>query len=558
MNWFQELLFGSGVGHSLMILALTIMLGILLGRVKIAGISLGATFILFVGILFGELGMKVDRSLLHFFQEFGLILFVFSIGLQVGPSFFSNFKKGGRTLNLLATLNVVLAVVVTTVIYFLSGVPLQTMVGIMSGAITNTPGLGAAQQAYSDITGIEDPSIGMGYAVAYPLGVVGIILSIILIRWIGRVNIKEEEAKLEEERAGEELSAIPISLQVTNPALFGHTVKSLTELLHGRTFVVSRIWKKETDEIHIATIDTVLSEGDRIFVITEQPHIDALIVTVGRKLHIDRKRWILEGSKYISRKLVVTNREINGRTLKSLNLRALYGVNVTRIYRAGVEIVASPNFALQYGDRLNVVGSDAAIDSMKELIGNSIKRLDEPNLVTIFLGIALGILVGSIPIMFPGIPQPVKLGLAGGPLVVAILIARFGYKLKLVAYTTTSANLILREMGISIFLACVGLNAGNGFVDTLVNNGGFVWVGYGLLITLIPLLVVGLLGRFVFKLNYLQLSGMMAGATTDPPALAYANSLSDSDAAAVGYATVYPLTMFLRVLAAQLVIIFLL
>ncbi len=541
-----------------MILALTIMLGILLGRVKIAGISLGATFILFVGILFGELGMKVDRSLLHFFQEFGLILFVFSIGLQVGPSFFSNFKKGGRTLNLLATLNVVLAVVVTTVIYFLSGVPLQTMVGIMSGAITNTPGLGAAQQAYSDITGIEDPSIGMGYAVAYPLGVVGIILSIILIRWIGRVNIKEEEAKLEEERAGEELSAIPISLQVTNPALFGHTVKSLTELLHGRTFVVSRIWKKETDEIHIATIDTVLSEGDRIFVITEQPHIDALIVTVGRKLHIDRKRWILEGSKYISRKLVVTNREINGRTLKSLNLRALYGVNVTRIYRAGVEIVASPNFALQYGDRLNVVGSDAAIDSMEELIGNSIKRLDEPNLVTIFLGIALGILVGSIPIMFPGIPQPVKLGLAGGPLVVAILIARFGYKLKLVAYTTTSANLILREMGISIFLACVGLNAGNGFVDTLVNNGGFVWVGYGLLITLIPLLVVGLLGRFVFKLNYLQLSGMMAGATTDPPALAYANSLSDSDAAAVGYATVYPLTMFLRVLAAQLVIIFLL
>lgn len=541
-----------------MILALTIMLGILLGRVKIAGISLGATFILFVGILFGELGMKVDRSLLHFFQEFGLILFVFSIGLQVGPSFFSNFKKGGRTLNLLATLNVALAVVVTTVIYFLSGVPLQTMVGIMSGAITNTPGLGAAQQAYSEIVGVDDPSIGMGYAVAYPLGVVGIILSIILIRWIGRVNIKEEEAKLEEERAGEELSAIPISLQVTNPALFGHTVKSLTELLHGRTFVVSRIWKKETDEIHIATIDTVLSEGDRIFVITEQPHIDALIVTVGRKLHIDRKRWILEGSKYVSRKLVVTNREINGRTLKSLNLRALYGVNVTRIYRAGVEIVASPNFALQYGDRLNVVGSDAAIDSMEELIGNSIKRLDEPNLVTIFLGIALGILVGSIPIMFPGIPQPVKLGLAGGPLVVAILIARFGYKLKLVAYTTTSANLILREMGISIFLACVGLNAGNGFVDTLVNNGGFVWVGYGLLITLIPLLVVGLLGRFVFKLNYLQLSGMMAGATTDPPALAYANSLSDSDAAAVGYATVYPLTMFLRVLAAQLMIILLL
>lgn len=558
MNWFQELLFGSGVGHSLMILALTIMLGILLGRVKIAGISLGTTFILFIGILFGELGMKVNVSLLHFFQEFGLILFVFSIGLQVGPSFFGNFKKGGRTLNLLATLNVALAVVVTTVIYLLSGTPLQTMVGIMSGAITNTPGLGAAQQAYAEIAGVEDPSIGMGYAVAYPLGVVGIILSIIIIRWIGRVSIKEEERKLEAERAEQELAAVPLSLQVTNPALYGHTVKSLNELLHGRKFVVSRIWKKEIDEIRIATIDSVLEEGDRILVITEQPNVDALRVTVGRELHIDRKRWIVESSKYVSRKLVVTNREINGRTLKSLNLRAIYGVNVTRIYRSGVEIVASPNFALQYGDRLNIVGSDAALDSMEEVIGNSVKRLNEPNLVTIFLGITLGILVGSIPIMFPGIPQPVKLGLAGGPLVVAILIARFGYKIKLVPYTTTSANLILREIGISIFLACVGLNAGNGFISTLVNNGGYIWVGYGLLITLIPLLVVGLLGRFVFKLNYLQLSGMMAGATTDPPALAYANSLSDSDAAAVGYATVYPLTMFLRVLAAQLMIIFLL
>lgn len=558
MNWFQELLFGGGVGHSLLTLALTMTIGIVLGRIKIAGISLGATFILFVGIAFGELGMKVDSHLLHFFQEFGLILFVFAIGLQVGPSFFSNFKKGGRTLNLLAVLNVLLAVVVTGGIHFLSGVPIQTMVGIMSGAITNTPGLGAAQQAYSDMTGMADPSIGMGYAVAYPLGVVGIILSILLVKWIGKVNIKKEEAKLEEARAEEEMSAFPISLEVTNPALFGHTVESLTELLQGRKFVVSRIWKKQQDEILIATIDSVLEEGDRIFVITEQPNLEALRVTVGRELHLDRKRWVPADSKYVTRKLVVTNKEINGRSLKSLNLRALYGVNVTRIYRAGVEIVASPNFVLQYGDRLNVVGSDVALESMERVIGNSVKRLDEPNLITIFLGISLGIVLGSIPIMFPGIPQPVKLGLAGGPLVVAILIARFGYKFKLVAYTTTSANLILREMGISIFLACVGLNAGNGFIDTIVNQGGLAWVGYGLLITLIPLVVVGLLGRFVFKLNYLQLSGMMAGATTDPPALAYANGLSDSDAASVGYATVYPLTMFLRVLAAQLMIIFLL
>lgn len=558
MTWLQELFFGGGVAHSLLVMALTIMTGIILGRVKIFGISLGATFILFAGILYGELGMKVDGEVLHFFQEFGLILFVFAIGLQVGPSFFSNFMKGGRTLNLLATLNVLLAVVVTLVIYFLSGVPLQTMVGIMSGAITNTPGLGAAQQAFNDITGHADPSIGMGYAVAYPLGVVGIILSMVLIKAIARVNIKKEEKQLEEERAEEELSAVPLSLEVQNPSLFGCNVEALTELLRGRHFVVSRIWKKSTDEIQIAITSTILEEGDKIFVITEQPNVEALIMTVGRELHIDRKRWIPEDSKYIARKVVVTRKEVNGKSLQSLNLRALYAVNVTRIYRSGVELVASPNFVLQYGDRLNVVGSDSAIESVIPIFGNSVRRLDEPNLFTIFLGIVLGILVGSIPIMFPGIPQPVKLGLAGGPLIVAILIARFGYKVHLVAYTTTSANLILREMGISIFLACVGINAGNGFVDTLVHQGGFAWVGYGLLITMIPLLIVGIIGRFALKLNYMQLIGMMAGATTDPPALAYANTLSDNEAAAVSYATVYPLTMFLRVLAAQLMIIFLL
>ncbi len=558
MVWIEELLFGGGVAHSLLVLALTIMTGILLGRVKVFGISLGATFILFTGILIGELGMKVDGEVLHFFQEFGLILFVFAIGLQVGPSFFSNFRKGGRRLNLLAILNVALAVGVTIAIHFLSGVPIQTMVGIMSGAITNTPGLGAAQQAFNDITGQADPSIGMGYAVAYPLGVVGIILSMVIIKSIAKVNIIREEQQLEEARAEEELSAVPLSLEVQNPSLFGCNVEALTGLLRDRHFVVSRIWKKSTDEIQIAVTSTILEEGDKIFVITEQPNVDALIMTVGRELHIDRKRWIPENSKYIARKVVVTRKEVNGKSLQSLNLRALYAVNVTRIYRSGVEIVASPNFILQYGDRLNVVGSDAAIESVIPIFGNSVKRLDEPNLFTIFLGIVLGIVLGSIPIAFPGIPQPVKLGLAGGPLIVAIFIARFGYKAHLVAYTTTSANLILREMGISIFLACVGINAGNGFMDTIIHQGGLAWVGYGLLITMIPLLVVGIIGRFVLKINYLQLVGMMAGATTDPPALAYANSLSDNESSSVSYATVYPLTMFLRVLAAQLMIIFLL
>lgn len=558
MNWIENLFLGQGVDHSLIVLSLTIAIGILLGRIKIFGVSLGATCILFMGILFGEIGMGVDPSVLHFFQEFGLILFSFAIGLQVGPSFFGNFKQGGRNLNLLALLGVVLSVGVTIGLYVLTSTPLPTMVGIMSGAITNIPGLGAASQAYSDIMGSTDPSIAMGCAVAYPLAVVGFILSMILIRAIARVDIKHEEEEITKAQEEDQVSAVPVSLEVANPSLFGQTVATLSELHHGRHFVVSRIWKKGPDEVQIAASNTIIEGGDRIFVITEPDCVEPLKLTVGPELHIDRKRWIPENSKYIARKIVVTNKDINGRTLGSLNLRALYGVNVTRIYRAGVDIVAAPNITLQYGDRLNVVGSDAAIESIIPIFGNSVKRLNEPNLITIFIGIVVGILVGSIPFVFPGVPQPIKLGLANGPLIVAILIARWGHKLKLVPYTTTSANLILREMGISIFLACVGLNAGNGFVDTIVNQGGWVWVGYGLLITMVPLLIVGIIGRFALKLNYLQLCGLMAGGTTDPPALAYANSLSECDAASVSYAMVYPLTMFMRVLAAQLMIIFLL
>lgn len=558
MEWITDLFLGSGVAHSIFVLALTIMIGIMLGRIKIFGISLGATFILFVGIFFGELGMRVDADLLHFFKEFGLILFVFSIGLQVGPSFFSNFKKGGAKLNGLAFLIVLLAVAVTVTLFYLTDVPIQTMVGIMSGAITNTPGLGAAQQAYSDIKVSNDPSIAQGYAVAYPLGVVGIILSLVLIRVMGRIDIKKEEQKILEESSAAEATTVPLSLEVHNPSLYGRTVAELSDLHRDRNFVVSRIMKAVDGVIRIANSDTKLDEGDRIFVITEKSEVDALVMSVGHQIQMDRKQWVPEHSEYVARKIVITNHNVNGKSLKQLNLRALYGVNVTRIYRSGVEIVASPNFVLQYGDRLNVVGSDAAIESITPILGNSVKHLNEPNLVTIFLGIALGILVGSIPIAFPGIPQAVKLGLAGGPLIVAILIARFGHKVGLVAYTTTSANLMLREIGISVFLACVGLGAGDGFVDTLVHHGGVAWVGYGLIITMVPVLVVGLIGRFGMKLNYLQLCGLIAGSTTDPPALAYSNSLSDTDVAAVSYATVYPLTMFLRVLAAQLLIIFLL
>lgn len=558
MDWLQELFIGSGVAHSLILVSLTIALGITLGKVKIFGISLGATFILFVGILFGELGMALDPLVMHFCKELGLILFVYSIGLQVGPGFFSNFKKGGATLNMLAVLVVFLGALTTVVIFKVTNLPIQTLVGIMSGAITNTPGLGAAQQAYTDIMGVDDLSIAQGYAVAYPLGVIGIILTIILIRVIGRINIKEEEKRIEEANAETDLTTVPLSVEIENPALDGAKVSDLTHTLEGRKFVVSRIWKKETNEIQTVNADTKLAPGDRIFVIIDKADVEPFIMTVGHEIKMDRKQWTPNDSKYVSRKLLVSNKQISGKQLHQLNLRAIYGVNVTRVTRSGVDIVATPGLRLQYGDKLTVVGSDSALMKVTELIGNSEKHLHEPNLASIFIGIAMGILLGSVPMMIPGIPQPIKLGLAGGPLIVAILMSAYGYKYHFVSYTTISANLMLREVGLALFLACVGIGAGNGFIDTLVNQGGLTWVGYGLMITMIPILIAGLLGHFVFKIDYFTLAGMIAGSTTDPPALGYANTLSDTDASSVGYATVYPLTMFLRVVTAQLMIIFLL
>lgn len=555
MSWIGELFFGSSIAHQVILIALTIAIGLLLGRVKIFGVSLGATFILFVGILFGELGMKMNHDVLHFFKEFGLILFVFSIGLQVGPSFFGNFKKGGLRLNLLATLIVLLSVATTLTIFYITDLPIQTLVGIMSGAITNTPGLGAAQQAYADISGVSDPSIAMGYAIAYPLGVVGIILSIILIRFVGRIDLKKEEDKISA-TSDNDVTTLPLSLVVRNAAIFGKSVASLSSLLEGRKFVVSRILKSSTEKISIVGPDTILEEGDKIFVIIDKTDIDAFRTMVGKEIQMDRNQWVPEGAQYVSRQIVISNKAINGRRIKSLNLRALYGVNITRVNRAGIDMVASPDLILQQGDKLTVVGSEAAIKNIEPILGNSLKHLHEPNLITIFIGVALGILLGSIPFFFPGIPQPIKLGLAGGPLIVAILVARFGYRYHMVTYTTESANLLMREVGISVFLACVGLGAGNGFVDTLVNGGGLAWVAYGFIITMVPLLIVSVLARFVYRIDYFTLAGLIAGSTTDPPALSYGNTLTSSDAVSVGYATVYPLTMFLRVLMAQLMILF--
>lgn len=556
MNWINELIWGQGVGHSILLLSFVIALGIQLGKIKIFGVSLGITFVLFVGIIMGHFGITINPHVIHFFQEFGLILFVYSVGMQVGPGFFSSFRQGGITLNMLACGVIFLGVLTTIVIHYVTNIPMPTMVGILSGAVTNTPGLGAAQQAFSDMHGVSDNSIPMGYAVAYPLGVIGIILSTIIIRYVFRVSFQKENEMLEKEDNSHANGAIPISLVVKNPAIFNKKVREISNLLEHRDFVISRIWRDNDKKIEMVSADTVLQENDKVFVITTEQDAETLKIFIGEAIDMERKQWIRMESQFINRRILITKPELNGKHLGDLKLRKLYGINITRINRAGVDLVAKPNLTLQVGDRVNVVGTEASIANVEKVLGNSLKRLNEPNLIAIFVGIALGIFLGSIPMTFPGIPQPIKLGLAGGPLIVAILISRFGYHYKLITYTTQSANFMLREVGIAMFLACVGLRAGDGFVDTIINDGGFAWIGYGVIITMLPLLTIGFIARYFFKINYFTLMGLIAGSTTDPPALAYSNQTAGNDAPSVGYATVYPLTMFLRVLTAQLLILF--
>lgn len=556
MEWLYNLFFGSGIGHSILLIAVVIFSGILLGKIKVAGVSLGITWILFVGIICSHFGMRMDQHALHFLKEFGLILFVYSVGLQVGPGFFSSFKKGGVTLNFLAVLIVVLGVATTCVIYGITDLPITTMAGILSGAVTNTPGLGAAQQAYFDMTGQEGTEIALGYAVAYPLGVVGIILAIMLIRYIFRVNFDTEtEAarNLTDEKAAQ---ATHVSIVVKNPALFGLEVAEVANLI-GRKFVISRILH-EKEGLEVAYSRSCLQENDKLFLIAASQDIETIVAFIGERIEMQRSEWEHMDTNLIVRRIMITRSEINGKTLGQLHLRGGFGVNVTRVNRSGVDLVAAPGLEIQIGDRLTVVGTEKNVTHVEKILGNQLKRLREPNLVPIFLGIALGIFLGSIPFTFPGIPQPVKLGLAGGPLIIAILISRFGPHYKLVTYTTMSANLMLREIGISLFLACVGLDAGAGFVDTVVHGGGYAWIGYGFIITFLPLIIVGIIARWIYKINYFTIMGLIAGSTTDPPALAYSNGVAGNDMPAVGYATVYPLTMFLRVLSAQLLVLFLL
>ena len=545
-------LWGGGVAHSVLILSLVIAFGIMLGKIKVAGISLGVTWILFVGIVFGHFDLNLDEHLLHFLKEFGLILFVYSIGLQVGPGFFSAFKKGGFTLNVLAVLVVFISVLITVALHFITGIPITTMVGILSGAVTNTPGLGAAQQANSDLNGIDAPEIALGYAVAYPLGVIGCILALLALKYQLHINTRKEEAEAEQGLGHlQELTVRPVSVEIRNEAVDGKTIKEIKPLLN-RAFVISRIRHRDSEnEVELVNADTVLHLQDQILFISNPKDMEAIIAFFGRQISAE---WE-QDKKLISRRILITKPELNGKSLAQLKIRNNFGASITRINRSGVDLVATPHLQLQMGDRVTIVGSELAVSHTEKVLGNSLKRLNHPNLIPIFLGIALGCILGSLPFMFPGIPQPVKLGLAGGPLIVSILISRFGPQYKLITYTTMSANLMIREIGISLFLACVGLGAGKGFVDTIIHEGGYVWIAYGAIITIVPLLVGGLIGRYAWKLNYYTLIGVLSGTNTNPPALAYSSELTSCDAPAVGYATVYPLAMFLRVLTAQLLIL---
>lgn len=559
LSWLTNLFLDTeSVAHIAMLYALVIAVGVYLGKIKFAGISLGVTFVLFAGIVAGHFGMTAPAPILTFVQDFGLILFVFMIGLQVGPGFFESFKKGGVELNCLAACGILLNVAVMFACYYAffdttDKTNLPMLVGTLYGAVTNTPGLGAANEALNSVfTDGNVPPIANGYACAYPLGVVGIILATIAIRFITRAKLEEEEKQLELE-AAENPEAKPrlINVKVLNPALAGKQIQELRAFLN-RDFVCSRIM--QDGKVHTAKGKTVVNVNDILYIVCSENDAEAVIAFLGPEVDVN---WDIDEERpMVSKRVLVTNPKMNGKKLMNLHLSRLYGVNITRVTRQGMDIFANPSLALQVGDRVMVVGREDAVESVKVMLGNSVKHLNAPNIATIFVGIIVGLIFGAIPIALPGMPVPLKLGLAGGPLIIAILIGRFGYKVKLVTYTTTSANLMLREIGLVLFLASVGIKAGASFVNTVVAGDGLLYVLSGLLITVIPILIIGTIARLKFKFNYFTIMGMLAGTYTDPPALAYANSVCSKEAPAVGYSTVYPLSMFLRILTAQLVVLF--
>lgn len=558
MDWLINLFTTTdSVAHIVLLYAIVIAVGVYLGKIKIGGISIGVTFVLFAGIAAGHIGFTAPTNILSFLQEFGLILFVFMIGLQVGPGFLENFRKGGITLNLLSTVMVVLNVIVMFACYYIffdTSDPknLPMMVGTLYGAVTNTPGLGAANETlYSIFDKGEVPQIASGYACAYPLGVLGIIGATIAIKYIFGIKLEKEEEELaKEEEDNDDVKPHFMDLEVTNLYLEGKTLAQVHNFLN-RDFVCSRIL--HDGHVSIPNGSTIFHIGDKLFVVCAENDAEAIIAFIGPTINVD---WKKQDEPMVSKRILVTRSSINGKPLGQMHFSSAYGVNVTRVTRQGMDLFAVPSLSLQVGDRIMVVGPEDAVNRVAAVMGNSIKRLDAPNIATIFVGVFIGILFGSIPVAIPGIPVPIKLGIAGGPLIIAILIGRYGYKVHLVTYTTTSANMMLREIGLMLFLASVGIKAGDGFLETVIQGDGVKYVYTGFLITIIPILIIGIIARKKYKFNYFTIMGMIAGTYTDPPALAYANSICSKEAPSIGYSTVYPLSMFLRIFTAQIIVLF--
>ena len=548
-----------GTAGAILILALVIAAGLWLGRLKVAGISLGCTWILFMGIILSHFGLRIDPVMLSFIKDFGLILFVFAIGLQVGPGFFRSFRKDGLGMNLLAVAVVLLTMSITYAIHLITGESLAVMTGVMSGAVTNTPGLGAAQQTLTDVSAAlgedalqvagETSRMASAYAVGYPVGVLGAMLLVLGLKWIFRIDIDKEKARLSGE--GDKDNVLRIACKVENPAIFGKRMSAIAEEKMGEHFVVSRVMRGT--QVSMPDPDWILAEGDKLLIVTDLAHRDMVRIIFGEEFDVDMHTWQQPGSKLMSRRLSITQSQITGKSLRKLDIRRKYGVTVTRILRAGIELQAEPDLILQVGDSIQVVGTEDGIKGLSKLIGNKPETLSKPNLVPIFFGIALGVLVGTLPIRFPSMPQPLRLGLAGGALIVAILLGHFGPKFRITTYTALSANLMIREIGLSLFMAAVGLSAGETFVSSLA-DGGFVWIPYALAIVMIPLLVIALIAKFAFKMDFLRICGLMAGSTTDVVLLSFSEQYFGSNRIAVNYATVYPLTMFLRVVAAQVMV----
>ena len=553
---------GSTAG-AIFILALVIASGLYLGRFKVKGISLGSTWILFVGIILSHFGLRINPTMLSFIKDFGLILFVFAIGLQVGPGFFRSFRKDGLPMNILAIALVLLAALTAYGIHLITGEDLSIMTGIMSGAVTNTPGLGAAQQTISDATiasggtveaaATASSKLASAYAVAYPLGVLGALFLLMVFRAICRVNIEKEKEKTKEE--ADPTNAFRIGCKVENPAVFGLTIHDIMGENNSDHLVVSRMMRN--GEILFPDLHMPLQEGDKLLIVTDIQHKDKVGIIFGETFPVDMKEWQTPGSKLVNRRLSITQSAITGKSLRKLDIRKKYGVNVTRILRSGIDLQADPDLILQVGDSIQVVGPEESINHLASLVGNQPESLRKPNLVPIFFGIAVGVIVGMIPIHLRTMPQPLKLGLAGGPLIVAILLGFFGPKLRITTYTALSANLMIREMGISLFMAGVGLGAGENFVSSLV-GGGYIWVLYGAIITLLPMTIIAFVARFAFKMDFFKICGLLSGGTTDPALLSFSEQMYGSSRIAVNYATVYPLTMFLRVVAAQVLIMIML